>query len=861
MHAPKRPLINTPASLLPRLTERKSRAWLAASIGTLLVGVFADDVRAAAVVYTGGTITETFNSLGPDGLETTLLTGPTSFTNDGTSPWFAGVVASGAGNTAAVVTTTTLNTVSDGSVAVNNPAARLLNNGDTGATDRALGTGNTGGDPVLDLAFQNATGNALGTINVAYTTEWWQSGNAANVASLGYLLYFSPTGAAGTWLDTGAPQPTKTFATANEDLDGNDPLNQAQTTISFMLPVPVAASGTFFLRWRDSNDPSVSPDANIAIDSVTFSGGPPVQPGKTVVYNLAHSVGGAPNGNFDLSGSNYWLSNGAPAAFANNDVAEFSQNGTATINVPVDVAPNATNVTAASGTYTIGGAGRIGGTLTKSNAGTLVLTSANSFALSTLSGGTIITQNAASLGAGNLTLNGTGGTLQADVDLTIGGVNGTGPLIKTGSGALIFSGAGNGTGGINIQAGKLSLMNASGLGGANQTVTLNGNLLEFTNAGEQTFSDAATARTINVGATAASIAVTNAGGGVIIGSTDAITGSGTITKTGPGALRVAGDNLGLTSNWVIAEGTLEARAGTPLGTGTVTANPTTRFASQNTAVSNSVTLAGGELATRSGDGADFTGAINVTAPSTAYLRSYTTVANPHNITISGVLSGTGNLDVLGQQTAAAGTKALILTNAANTYTGTLTVSAGAGLAGVGNTRGAVNVSALGTLDPGVGATIPANGPGVFSIGGNLTLEAGAVFHADISGADPAPTAGTDYDQIAVGTGTGATSTGTVTLGGSDLVLTLGAGVVEVNDIFFLILNDGIDPVVGTFNNLPDGATVTTGSQQFFISYDANSTTGTFLGGNDVALMLIPEPASAGLLVVGGALLLQRRRRA
>jgi hypothetical protein len=117
------------------------------------------------------------------------------------------------------------------------------------------------------------------------------------------------------------------------------------------------------------------------------------------------------------------------------------------------------------------------------------------------------------------------------------------------------------------------------------------------------------------------------------------------------------------------------------------------------------------------------------------------------------------------------------------------------------------------------------------------------------GTGASPFAGTDYDQVAVGTGTGNISTGSVILGGSDLMLTIGLNGVQENDRFFILTNDGTDRIPDTFNNLPDKGFLVVGTQIFQISYDANATTGSFTGGNDIALIAVPEIGSSGLMLL------------
>ncbi|MEN9990618.1 MAG: hypothetical protein RLZZ224_320, partial [Verrucomicrobiota bacterium] len=83
----------------------------------------------------------------------------------------------------------------------------------------------------------------------------------------------------------------------------------------------------------------------------------------------------------------------------------------------------------------------------------------------------------------------------------------------------------------------------------------------------------------------------------------------------------------------------------------------------------------------------------------------------------------------------------------------------------------------------------------------------------------------------------------------------------LNSMIFLILNDSDDAVTGTFSNYAQGANVGNfGGFDWVISYTANSTGPAFTGGNDVALMAIPEPSAALLGGLGALGLLRRRRK-
>ncbi len=168
----------------------------------------------------------------------------------------------------------------------------------------------------------------------------------------------------------------------------------------------------------------------------------------------------------------------------------------------------------------------------------------------------------------------------------------------------------------------------------------------------------------------------------------------------------------------------------------------------------------------------------------------------------------------------------------------ITVSSGAALRGDGTVGALVATS---------GSTIGAAGDGdtgVFSTG-SIDLRSGSTLDMELNGA----TAGTGHDQLSV--------TGTVSLAGA---LAISLNFTPVNgDLLFLLINDGNDGISGTFQGLANNSIFTLGDQEFRISYFANSGTDQMTGGNDLAVMAIPEPQTALLFGGVGMLLLFRRR--
>ncbi len=354
----------------------------------------------------------------------------------------------------------------------------------------------------------------------------------------------------------------------------------------------------------------------------------------------------------------------------------------------------------------------------------------------------------AGTGAVTLENNSTG----VNMVLTLNGGRGAGiPLIQTGTYAVVMPSVGPGT------ATTLTVQL-----GANGSIDVGAGGLTFGAA----ISETGGARSLSKTGT----------GRLVLSAANTFTGGATVTA---GVLEVTNNGALGSGAAVINGGTLEVNlAGAALTASSLAVNSGGQLALKNVTMSNAVTLNGGTLATRTGDLGTFAGAVNVTAPSFANLRSYTTPANDQSITISGKLTGSGALTVNGNASNAGSGKALILMNLTNDYSGTFNISAGQTLraapATTGNTLGTATVNlnggTLSVRDEGAGSG------SIIAYNNNVTVAASGTINVGHVGSGTA-------NFVQFGT-LGFTAGQTLTTAGADAYVvrfngatTLGAGAV------------------------------------------------------------------------------------
>ncbi len=395
------------------------------------------------------------------------------------------------------------------------------------------------------------------------------------------------------------------------------------------------------------------------------------------------------------------------------------------------------------------------------------------------SGKTLTASGSIALGGNALTLTGDG-----DADLS-GTISGTGALVKNGGGTLDLGAASTFTGGTRAEEGLVQL-SAGGAAGAVRGILA-------VEAGAEVELTAANALGTTTGT---KVNTLNINGGLVNNT-------------------AAGDNgWGLAVN--MTGGELRSNGGTP-DSGAAQLYSLGGGSAVNTLASSQSAVISGRVNLREGN-ADNRLTFNVADGAAAIdLLSQAAITESGSRAIA--KSGLGVMELVAASTYSGGTRInaglLLVNNAAGSATGSGIVELNGGtLGGTGTVAGAVSFTAQG------GLIEPGNSTGTLTVGGlDMSSSPTAALRIEINGA-------ADYDSLAVN--------GTVTLTGGVLAGAVSAPL-SPTDLFFIIVNDAADAVVGTFDGIAQGGTVILGDYAFTVSYTGDSATQVTSGGNDVVL--------------------------
>jgi autotransporter-associated beta strand protein len=600
-----------------------------------------------------------------------------------------------------------------------------------------------------------------------------------------------------------------------------------------------------------------------AADTLTIIAAAGANPTGTGISDLSTSGAHTINANVILGGTQTWTNNSTGTLTIGGGVNlqgfNLTVNGTGNI-LSTGVVTGTGNVTVnGSGAFTLeGSASNTYSGTTFVNSGTLALDMATGTAIVgdgassksvfdiSVGGGTLVWEASnqldpsVSIGmtAGTVNINGfnetfydftnSGAVFETGNGLNKNTVNVTDPTLVAGT-TTISSGTTATFGSLNIQGGTNTVQGDGGTGQGGAVLNVGSNLgLSFTGTGNPTL-------TINSDATSA--------GQVVL--------QGDITANA-------------NSNGSIAEG------GTAANLGTLDLGNATRTVS--TATGSTLTIA-----VPITDVANHSNGLNKTGPGTLILNGNNTYQGDTNVNAGKVVVGgkiAGKVNVMAGSILSTG-------NNLTAQIGALDVSS---VTAAGNQGGIVEPGDSG--GPGLTTIGQLNVTGNVTLGttlgdastAHLSLEIGGVQDGTGVGAGGPNTTNNgalQYDRVAMG--------GTLTLNSVTLDISLVNSYTFTNPswnnstqqfnldghIFFLIT--GATGVSGTFandsgivdQNVPGPyTTLNSNGQLFAISYDASFSAGTFSGGDDVAVMAIPEPNSMSMLAgsLGLALGLQRFRR-
>ncbi len=445
----------------------------------------------------------------------------------------------------------------------------------------------------------------------------------------------------------------------------------------------------------------------------------------------------------------------------------------------------AVNISRASNTVTLSGLIADTGTLVKNGGGTLVLSNAGN----TYSGGTTISSGVVSVAADgalgnaagvvtidndatlrttagitsarNMTIGAAGGNIDvsgAQTTTLNGAISGGGALTKIGSGILILGGSNSYNGDTSIEAGELRVSNNNQLGAVTSNIAINNGTLTTTAA-------TVIGRNISIGASGGTLSASGVHTSTITGN---LSGTSALTKTGAGTITLAGSLH--TGDITISAGTLniDGSAAQTMannisgagilgksGSGTLTLSGTNNHSGGTSAtagaisISNNSQLGTGILSLSNARLVTSSGFLVTSTMAISNGASVEVTNGAHTTTLSGQITGTGGLTKAGMGT-------LVLSNAANNYTGGTSLSGG----------GTTIIAADGALGNAAGGLVLTNGSALRTTAGFTSSRAvtigtgGGIF--DVAGAHTSTFNG-NFSGSGALTKTGA---GTLTLAGA-----------------------------------------------------------------------------------------------
>ncbi|MCQ3656063.1 autotransporter outer membrane beta-barrel domain-containing protein [Salmonella enterica subsp. enterica serovar Indiana] len=368
----------------------------------------------------------------------------------------------------------------------------------TGSVDAMFTTLSLDDTSQWNMTDSSIIGNLTNNGDITLNNE---SGSTGTLLTVGNTLTLQDGSQINATLDTANSSPI--IKAANVTLGGTLNLSSAAT---FVAPETDEQLGSFTLI---DSQTAITTD----FDSVTLDADTSAMPDYLTINA---GVDANDNTNYVLSTGLSWYA-GAKSARVAHGTFTVDAGDTFTVTSELDE-------TAATSNWD-------GETLTKEGDGTLILSNtANDYGNTNINGGTLIANDAAALGSGDVAI-----AENAKLELSQGtldnNVTGEGQIVKSGSDELIVTGDNNYSGGTTITGGTLTADHADSLGSG-----------DIDNSG-----------------------VLQVGEGEL---ENTLSGSGSLVKTGTGELTLSGDNS-YSGGTTISDGTLIAANVNALGGGNI----------------------------------------------------------------------------------------------------------------------------------------------------------------------------------------------------------------------------------------------------------------------------------------------------